>query len=122
MLTDVMGVLENHLLQRDSLMRGNTIPREVLRFIYQPFLRDESAAVENHDEIRDSLARTFNAFLGRPWFRRSWVIQEVACARSVVFMCSGHGISARPFSDLASLLGVLANSQARAILDVLIPG
>lgn len=46
MLIDAMGVLEFHPLHMDSLMRGETTPREVLRFISDAFLSDESPAVE----------------------------------------------------------------------------
>lgn len=120
MLMGVMGLLEDHPLGMDSPTRGRT-PGKVLRSIYRRFLGDSSAAVENYDEICGNLARTLSQLLGRPWFRRIWVIQEVACARSVVFMCGGHHISTRTFFDLAYLLGVLAKNQARAILDVL-PG
>lgn len=121
MLMAVMGVLEGNPLQMDSLMRGKTAPGEVLRFVCQPFRRDASAAVEHHDDICESLARTFSALLGRPWFTRIWIIEEVACARSVVFMYGGQDIPARTFFDLASLLAVLAQNQAGAVLNVL-PG
>lgn len=69
MLIDAMGVLEFHPLHMDSLMRGETTPREVLRFISDAFLSDESPAVEQYDEIRGRLARTLNDLLDRPWFR-----------------------------------------------------
>lgn len=121
MLIDAMGVLEFHPLHMDSLMRGETTPREVLRFISDAFLSDESPAMEQYDEILGRLARTLNDLLDRPWFRRIWVVQEAASARGVFFMCGGHAIVARIFFDLAFLLEVLAKNQARAILDVL-PG
>ncbi|RYP78391.1 hypothetical protein DL771_000576 [Monosporascus sp. 5C6A] len=56
--------------------------------------------------------RALLAFLGRPWFRRVWVIQEYAVGRSVTFLC---GRDEFPQVVLSSALEFLTMSQAASV-------
>jgi hypothetical protein len=123
-----MGVLQesDHADRITSVMEDYDTPRHRLRIMWL-FVRNllKLTAGEYRDEICDNLASTLSNLLRRPWFRRVWVIQEVACARSVLLSCGSRAIYSRTFFDVASLLGVIvdsqANSQVRALLDVM-PG
>ncbi|RYO87382.1 hypothetical protein DL764_008862 [Monosporascus ibericus] len=58
--------------------------------------------------------------LRRPWFRRVWIIQEVACARKASVICGWKSVSAGMFAQIPSLMGMEADHW-QAILDVM-PG
>lgn len=61
--------------------------------------------------------------LARPWFRRIWIIQEVASAQSGIVACRTEGrtvqIPMRTFALLPSLLGALVPPHAQVILDIM---
>lgn len=61
--------------------------------------------------------------LGRPWFRRIWIIQEVASARNGIVMCgtdwASMGMPLRTFALLPSLMELQVPEYAEAILDVM---
>ncbi|CAN9182088.1 unnamed protein product [Alternaria alternata] len=59
--------------------------------------------------------------LDRPWFRRIWVIQEVAKAQRAIVVCGWKSVSTRVFTNAPSLLGLEPDLHAKAILDVM-PG
>src|SRR3569833_2005805 len=46
----------------------------------------------------------FLAFINRSWFRRAWVVQELALARSALFVCGSTSI---PWSDLNQTLAFI---------------
>ncbi|KAK1831424.1 HET-domain-containing protein [Podospora conica] len=104
-----------------ALQEGKT-PKDRLHLMW-PCVQARMGVDEYDDEICTGLARTLNTLLCRPWFRRTWIIQEVACARSLLIMCGSYEISSRVFVDFASLLGVPFDhqSQANALLDIM-PG
>ncbi|USP76322.1 hypothetical protein yc1106_03596 [Curvularia clavata] len=59
--------------------------------------------------------------LSRPWFRRVWVIQEVAKARRAIVACGWKSVSTQVFTRAPSLLGLELDLHSKAILDVM-PG
>ncbi|KAE8390434.1 heterokaryon incompatibility protein-domain-containing protein [Aspergillus alliaceus] len=59
--------------------------------------------------------------LDRPWFRRIWILQEVANARSAVVRCGKRCVPARIFTLAPSLLGVQPKPRCQAVLDIM-PG
>ncbi|EQB51095.1 hypothetical protein CGLO_09402 [Colletotrichum gloeosporioides Cg-14] len=64
-------------------------------------LKDESAKKSwpNVSKPTPRLRRAWLALITRPWFFRTWVIQEVALSRKAVVMC---GEDAAPWMDLGS--------------------
>ncbi|KAF2105430.1 heterokaryon incompatibility protein-domain-containing protein [Lophiotrema nucula] len=59
--------------------------------------------------------------LGRNWFRRVWIIQEVARARRAIVCCGSKSVTSRIFVLAPSVVGVEPNSHCQAILDIM-PG
>jgi ankyrin repeat protein len=59
--------------------------------------------------------------LRRPWFRRVWVLQEVANARRADIVCGWKSVSTRTFTAAPFLLGMEPNFHSKAVLDVM-PG
>jgi hypothetical protein len=59
--------------------------------------------------------------LRRPWFRRVWILQEVANARSAKIMCGEKSVSARIFTVAPTILGITPDSHCQAVLDIM-PG
>jgi hypothetical protein len=73
---------------------------------------------------RDSQARyreLLKKLLNRPWFRRVWVIQEVAMAQRAIVACGWKTVSTRVFTSSPSILGLDPDLHSKAILDVM-PG
>ncbi|KAF2124667.1 HET-domain-containing protein, partial [Dothidotthia symphoricarpi CBS 119687] len=62
-----------------------------------------------------------DTLLSRPWFKRVWIIQEVANARSAKVVCGTKSISTHIFAIYPSLLDVEPESHCQAILDIM-PG
>ena len=65
--------------------------------------------------------KSLKALLERPWFRRIWILQEVANSRDAIVMCGAHSIAARVFAYMPSLLKVEPDRHSQAVLD-LMPG
>ena len=59
--------------------------------------------------------------LGRPWFRRIWILQEIANARVATIHCGSRSISASTFAQVPSLLGLQPDPHCQAVLDIM-PG
>jgi hypothetical protein len=59
--------------------------------------------------------------LRRPWFRRIWILQEIANARAAIVFCGNKSVSARTFTHVPSLLGLQPDTHCQAVLDIM-PG
>ncbi|KAJ4304941.1 hypothetical protein N0V90_000469 [Kalmusia sp. IMI 367209] len=59
--------------------------------------------------------------LSRHWFKRVWIIQEVANARSATVICGTKSVSARIFAIVPPLIGITPDPHCQAILDIM-PG
>lgn len=85
----------------------------------------ESIVVANGGPASDMFRRAYMALeelLARPWFRRVWILQEVASARSAVVVCGAKHVSARTFAQMPALLGIeKVDSHVQAVLDIM-PG
>ncbi|KAK8025249.1 hypothetical protein PG990_003072 [Apiospora arundinis] len=57
----------------------------------------------------------------RAWFKRVWIIQEVANARVAVIICGSKSVSSRIFSTMPHLMQLEIDHNMRAVLDVM-PG
>lgn len=61
----------------------------------------ESIVVANGGPATDMFRRAYIALeelLARPWFRRVWILQEVASAKSALVVCGAKYVSARTFA------------------------
>ncbi|KAI1307742.1 heterokaryon incompatibility protein-domain-containing protein [Xylaria venustula] len=63
--------------------------------------------------------RALEALLGRPWFNRVWILQEVAKARTANIMCGSYSCPARTFALMPSLMGLEVNEHIQAVLDIM---
>lgn len=59
--------------------------------------------------------------LSRPWFRRIWILQEIANTRVATVLCGKKSISASTFAQVPSLLGLQPEPHYQAVLDIM-PG
>ncbi|KAK4172136.1 heterokaryon incompatibility protein-domain-containing protein [Triangularia setosa] len=59
--------------------------------------------------------------LGRSWFRRVWILQEVANSQAAVVCCGKYSISTRLFTLAPFLMGVNTGPHCQGILDMM-PG
>lgn len=57
----------------------------------------------------------------RRWFRRIWIIQEVASARAAVVVCGRRSVPAKTFARVPSMLKVEPEKHIQAVLDIM-PG
>ncbi|KAF2737685.1 HET-domain-containing protein, partial [Polyplosphaeria fusca] len=62
-----------------------------------------------------------SALLMRPWFRRIWILQEVANAKRARVWCGTKSIKARTFSLAPLLVGIRPERHCKAVLDIM-PG
>ncbi|KAH8650619.1 ankyrin repeat-containing domain protein [Tricladium varicosporioides] len=67
------------------------------------------------------LDRGMTSVLKRPWFRRIWILQEVANARVAIVQCGNKFVSSRIFAQLPSLIGLKVHPHSQAVLDIM-PG
>ena len=71
-------------------------------------LRDNRASLLDDDEVKPGSdeARALTNLFSRPWFRRAWVVQEVALSKSNQCFLGEHSIWCRAFIDLALFYGL----------------
>ncbi|KAJ3544456.1 hypothetical protein NM208_g3046 [Fusarium decemcellulare] len=61
------------------------------------------------------------SLLEKPWFKRIWILQEVAKAKRAVVYCNKGSINARSFALAPFLLGEKPDELCQAVLDIM-PG
>jgi hypothetical protein len=61
------------------------------------------------------------SLLGRSWFKRVWILQEVAYARTAEVVCGTESVSAKIFALTPSLVGITPGPHCQAVLDIM-PG
>ncbi|KAL7941325.1 HET domain-containing protein [Trichoderma barbatum] len=57
--------------------------------------------------------------LGRPWFHRVWILQEVAFSSTGIISCGTKSVSAHLFGLATMLLGVTPDTQYQSVLDIM---
>jgi hypothetical protein len=76
-----------------------------------------SVPKDSDSELRDGLF----LLLRRPWFKRVWILQEIANAKKASILCGTKSIRAHTFALAPSLIGVKPQRHCRAVLDIM-PG
>ena len=61
------------------------------------------------------------SLLERPWFKRVWILQEVANAKRAIVCSGSRSLSARIFALAPSLVNVTPGFHCQAVLDIM-PG
>ncbi|KAL6788730.1 heterokaryon incompatibility domain-containing protein [Trichoderma sp. SZMC 28012] len=57
--------------------------------------------------------------LTQHWFRRVWILQEVAFAKAAIISCGKKSVSARLFGLAPLLLGITPNAHCQSVLDIM---
>ncbi|CZR50156.1 uncharacterized protein PAC_00028 [Phialocephala subalpina] len=73
------------------------------------------------DIPKNRLYEGMELMLRQPWFRRIWILQEIANARVATIICGRKSISARVFAQVSSIIGLSPAPHCQAILDIM-PG
>lgn len=118
LLLDALSELETKIVSctREDLI-GNDVQRKKLWSSAQSTANGRDCDESSRQRQRAGL----QSLLRRPWFRRVWILQEVAKAQSAV-VCSGMwSISAHIFALAPSLLDVDTDTHVQSILNIM-PG
>ncbi|KAK3495217.1 heterokaryon incompatibility protein-domain-containing protein [Neurospora hispaniola] len=83
------------------------------------FTADETGLYK--EEVTARRCNSLKEILDRPWFRRVWILQEVASANKATILCGSKAMSSQGFGLLPSLLGFEPDPHIEAVLDIL-PG
>ncbi|KUJ06566.1 HET-domain-containing protein, partial [Mollisia scopiformis] len=87
----------------------------------QPWTDLQSSDERTNTHHRSHLRHGMSSILKRSWFRRIWVLQEIAHARVATIICGNKSISARVFAQIPPLIGLVVDNHCQAILDIM-PG
>ncbi|KAH8762780.1 ankyrin repeat-containing domain protein [Hyaloscypha finlandica] len=79
------------------------------------------ATLGDRNISQNGLREGMESMLRRPWFRRIWILQEIANARVAIVLCGNKSISARIFAQVPSLIGLQPQPHCQAVLDIM-PG
>ncbi|KAF2467452.1 HET-domain-containing protein [Lindgomyces ingoldianus] len=74
-----------------------------------------------HSGLMAQQRRGMELLLGRPWFKRVWILQEVANSKRAEVCCGTKSIPASFFALAPSLIGMAPESHCQAVLDIM-PG
>ncbi|KAH7389958.1 heterokaryon incompatibility protein-domain-containing protein [Pyrenochaeta sp. MPI-SDFR-AT-0127] len=85
----------------------------------QSLLSDNQPLLD--DAWSDLIGTCLRVLLNRTWFRRVWIIQEVANARSARIICGAESVSARIFAIFPSIVGIIPDPHCQAVLEIM-PG
>ncbi|KAM6479445.1 heterokaryon incompatibility protein-domain-containing protein [Trichoderma sp. SZMC 28011] len=75
--------------------------------------------LESHKATLWQLAGGLEEILKHPWFRRVWILQEVAFAKAGTISCGTKSVSARLFALAPVLLGVTPDAHCQSVLDIM---
>lgn len=74
-----------------------------------------------HSDLVSVLQWGLTDLLVRKWFRRAWILQEVANAQTALICCGQKSVSARLFPLMPVLLSIPLGDLQQAVLDIM-PG
>jgi hypothetical protein len=74
-----------------------------------------------HWDLATRQSTGLKTLLARPWFKRVWILQEVANARRALVSSGTRSLSARIFALAPILLNIRPESHCQAVLDIM-PG
>ncbi|KAK0720156.1 heterokaryon incompatibility protein-domain-containing protein [Lasiosphaeris hirsuta] len=87
----------------------SSMPKSVWKKIgYTDFFSDRWHEAVDIERVTYANWLGFLALIRRPWFRRAWVVQELALARSVTLVCGSHII---PWKKLNSILAFVKSKR-----------
>ncbi|KAL6799378.1 heterokaryon incompatibility domain-containing protein [Trichoderma sp. SZMC 28013] len=74
---------------------------------------------EYDDELANLQQEGLQEILNRPWFRRVWILQEVALAKAGTLSCGKKSVSAGLFGLAPQLLGITPDAHCQSVFDIM---
>ncbi|KAF5667679.1 heterokaryon incompatibility protein [Fusarium circinatum] len=90
-------------------------PRDDNRWKDQWKLIEAYLGSSSHDELAEAL----QSLLGKPWFSRVWILQEVANAKRITVGYNLGEVPGKVFSLLPHAMDVKISEQTQAVLDIM---
>ncbi|KAK2007358.1 HET-domain-containing protein, partial [Colletotrichum eremochloae] len=81
--------------------------------------RDVDDRLGQRPNLKDRRSRGLETLLGRGWFTRVWILQEVASAHAARICCGGKSVSTQYFGVLPGWLGVAPSPHCQAVIDMM---
>ncbi|OAL03181.1 HET-domain-containing protein, partial [Phaeosphaeriaceae sp. SRC1lsM3a] len=78
----------------------------------------QSDLKRQQSDIEQRHSAALQLLLNRPWFKRVWILQEVANAKRAAICCGRRSISAHSFALAPSLSKVQLEAHCQAVLDI----
>lgn len=121
-----MNLLMEFAQQLDRKVTANSMNTPAVGLVKLQFdlliLSYEARGPQHFHKI-PRFASAMSRVLEQPWFKRTWIIQEVASARSGLLACSCEGatisVPMRTFALLPSLMELKTPPHSQVILDVM---
>ncbi|KAH6722048.1 hypothetical protein BKA61DRAFT_701115 [Leptodontidium sp. MPI-SDFR-AT-0119] len=107
--TDLVMDFMKQLHDRNVSVGGDWRPSAQIRLDH---VKEDQIAI-----LRDGM----KVILTRLWFRRIWILQEIAHARVAIIHCGKKSVSARAFAQVPSIIGIHPQPNCQAVLDIM-PG
>lgn len=79
----------------------------------------ERSLIKSYTHFRDLQRGGLQEILTRPWFRRVWILQEVALARVGFILCGTKSVSARLFALVPMLLDITPDTHCQSVIDIM---
>ncbi|KAL6900526.1 HET domain-containing protein [Trichoderma evansii] len=79
----------------------------------------ELSLKRSYTNFSDLQRRGLQEIFKRPWFRRVWILQEVALARVGFIQCGTRSVSTRFFGLLPVLLNIKPDAHCQSVLDIM---
>ncbi|KAE8142309.1 heterokaryon incompatibility protein-domain-containing protein [Aspergillus pseudotamarii] len=77
--------------------------------------------MDRYPDLQSRQRQGLEDLLNRPWFRRVWILQEVANARAGIVCCGQKSVSAHIFPLAPLFIHIIPHAQTQAVLDIM-PG
>jgi hypothetical protein len=77
--------------------------------------------MSQHWDLAARQTTGLKTLLARPWFRRVWILQEVANPKRALVSCGTKSVSTRSFALAPVLLNTIPEPHCQAVLDIM-PG
>lgn len=125
----VIFFLGNATFTTDAFMQFmQLVQQECSKYAYRSWTRDDerwkkirAVAEEKTQAFDDEPCQGLRSLLSRPWFRRVWILQEVASAKSAIVCCGNLAIAANIFAIAPIIFGVEPSVHCQSVIDIM-PG
>ncbi|UKZ96275.1 uncharacterized protein TrAFT101_011074 [Trichoderma asperellum] len=125
----VIFFLGNATFTTDAFMHCmQLVQQECSKHAYRSWTRDDirwkkiwAAVQEKTQGFDDVPCQGFKSLLSRSWFRRVWILQEVANAKAAVVCCGNREIPANTFAIAPIIFGVKPSVHCQSVIDIM-PG